>query len=78
MAIKSKNLNLFEISACVRYGVVIAADSKEQALKHVESWADAWHTNAELIGVIDVDLIDHRYGTLEEAHDVADEAIWEA
>lgn len=53
---------LVEITALVRYSVVIHADSKEQALKSVESWEHAWDSNADLVGVSDVEVLDIRDG----------------
>ena len=60
---------LYEITALVNYSVVIRANSKEDALKHIETWERAWDSSADLIGVTDVDLIDVRDGTAEDAHE---------
>ncbi|MEI6150758.1 MAG: hypothetical protein WCS01_16800 [bacterium] len=61
---------LVEITALVSYSVVVYADSKEQALEHVKTWEHAWDANADLIGVSDVDVLDVRAGTPEDAHEV--------
>lgn len=50
----------FEIVALVKYALVIAADSKEEALKHVETWEESWHSHADLVGVSDVEVVDER------------------
>lgn len=60
---------LYEITALVNYSVVIRADSKEEALKHVETWEHAWDRNSDLVGVSDVDLCDVRDGGADEAHE---------
>lgn len=59
---------LYEISALVSYHVVILATSKEEALKEVETWENAWHDTGEFNGVSDVDLFDVRDGTERDAH----------
>lgn len=47
---------LYEISALVRYHVVILATSKEEALAEVETWENAWHDSSDFVDVTDVDL----------------------
>jgi hypothetical protein len=59
---------LYEIVALVQYAVVIFADSKEQALKEVETWENAWHDTGELVGVSDVEVADVRDGVVQDAH----------
>ena len=49
---------VYEVAACVKYAINIRASSRAEALKHVESWRDAWHTSATLIGVDDVGIAD--------------------
>lgn len=56
----SGSLRLFEISALVSYHAVILAESKEAALKEVETWENAWHDTGDLVGVSDVDVFDVR------------------
>ena len=60
---------LYEVSALVRYAIVLYADSPEQALKHVETWDEAWHGNAALIGASDVEIVAVRDGEPDEAHE---------
>ncbi len=59
---------LYEISALVCYHVVIYAESKEAALKEVETWENAWHDTGEFKDVSDVDLFDVREGKESDAH----------
>lgn len=54
------SLRLYEITALVSYSVVIVAESKEAALKEVETWENAWHDTGEMIGVSNVDVLDVR------------------
>lgn len=56
----SGSLRLFEIRALVSYHAVILAESKEAALKEVETWENAWHDTGDLVGVSDVDVFDVR------------------
>lgn len=66
---------LFEITALVSYSVVIAADNEKQALDYVSTWdGSEWDTNAEVVGVSDVDLFDVRDGTVADAHFVMGKA----
>jgi len=67
-----KPRSLYEIAAYVRYQIVVAADSSEQALAHVESWGQAWGALADFIDVSDVEVVDERMGLLEEAHVIID------
>lgn len=62
-------MKLYEISALVNYHVVIAAKTKEEALKEVETWEHAWDSTADLIEVTDVDVFDIRepYAQTEKA-----------
>jgi hypothetical protein len=61
---------LVEIRTLVCYSVVIYADSKSQALEHVGGWEHTWDRSADLCYVCDVDVVDIRSGTPEEAHEV--------
>ena len=63
-------MKLYEISALVNYHVVIAAKTKEEALKEVETWEHSWDSTADLIEVTDVDVFDIR-----EPYAQADEAL---
>lgn len=67
-------VKLYEIGALVKYAVVVAAVSKEDALQHVETWEDCWPGSSDLIGVSDVEVTDVRdvkSSDLEdEAHEV--------
>ena len=53
-------VRLYEITAMVAYSTVVAATSKKDAMKEVESWENAWHANSDLVGVSDVELLDVR------------------
>ena len=53
-------LNLYEISALVCYHAVILAESKEAALKEIETWETEWHDAGQFVGVSDVDVFDVR------------------
>lgn len=64
----SEEPKLYEITAIVSYSVVIRADSREAALKHVETWEHAWDANAELLEANNVDILDVRDGDSEDAH----------
>ena len=59
---------LFEITALVSYSIVIRALTKEQAMEQIKTWEHAWDSNADLVGVSDVDLFDVREGDAEDAH----------
>lgn len=50
-------MRVYELLAELRYSVKIKAESKEAALKHVESWYEAWSNSADLIGVNDVSVV---------------------
>lgn len=70
-----KHRRLFEITAMVTYTVVIAAETEEEALQHVETWEHAWDRYADLIGVSDVEVTAVREpfsqdGLQDEAHEV--------
>lgn len=56
----SGSLRLFEISALVSYHAVILAESKEAALKEVETWENAWHDTGDFVDVSDVDVFEVR------------------
>lgn len=77
------SLRLFEISALVSYHAVILAESKEAALKEVETWENAWHDTGEFVDVSDVDVFDVRpmkaklANWRDEAHDASPKA-WKA
>ncbi len=62
---------LYEITAYVRFAVVVWADSEERALKAVETWEHAWDANADLIEVCDVGVVDVRDGSPDDAHEIA-------
>lgn len=64
-------VRLYEITALISRTVVVAAVSEEDAMKHVESWENAWESSSDLIGVSDVDL-DHVRDVA--ATDIDDEA----
>lgn len=57
---QNPRLKLYEISALVDYHSVILAVSAEDALKHVSTWEQAWHENADLAAVSDVQITDIR------------------
>jgi hypothetical protein len=66
---------LYELRVEVSYAVVIAADTKDQALEHVKSWEHAWDSSADLIGVSQPEIVSERepirQDSLEdEAHEV--------
>ena len=66
-------LRLYDIGACVQYHSVILAAHEKDALEHVATWEQAWHENADLISVNQVEITDIRLpGSSEwtdEAHD---------
>lgn len=70
---RKPNLKLYEISALVAYSSVILAVSEKDALEHVVTWEQAWHENADLIAVSDVEITDVRplkaSDWKDEAHD---------
>lgn len=70
---RKPKLKLYEISALVDYHSVILAASEKDALAHVATWDRAWHENADLIAVSDVQITDIRplkaYDWRDEAHD---------
>ena len=57
---RKPKLKLYEVSALVNYHSVILAASEKDALEHVATWEQAWHENAALIGVSDVQITDTR------------------
>lgn len=69
------NVKLYEITALVTYSTVILATSEKDAMEHVETWEQAWTepSNADMVGVSDVDLLDVRplkaSDWQDEAHD---------
>lgn len=70
---RKPKLKLYEISALVDYHSVILATSEKDALEHVATWEQAWHENADLIAVSDVQITDIRplkaSDWKDEAHD---------
>lgn len=66
---------LYEVSALVHCVSVILAESEADALQHVSTWEQAWTepSNADLIGVSDVEIITSRKPKSkdwrDEAHD---------
>lgn len=71
---KEPEVKLYEISALVCYHAVIAAISEEDAMKHIETLENAWHDNADLVAVSDVELFEERAIkssiVTDEAHDL--------
>ncbi len=51
---------LYEIQVDVSYVIVIAADSRKQALAHVDGWEHAWDGNADLLGASKPEVVDVR------------------
>jgi hypothetical protein len=72
--VKQPHRKLFEISALVSYSVVIAAETREQALEHVKTWEHAWDSSSDLIGVSDVEIVDVREPSSQDEDDLEDEA----
>lgn len=74
-------MRLYEITAMVKYSVVIAALSEEDAMKHVKSWEQSWPQTAEFTEVGDVEVLDEREMTVsgndwnDEAHDITSAAL---
>jgi len=56
---EEKKVRLYEFSAMVSYGVVVAAISEEDAKKHIEDWGRTW-CHQEFQSVSDVDLFEVR------------------
>jgi len=74
--VERTSVRLYEIVALVKYAVVVAATSKDEALKHIETWEKCWPTSSDFIGVSDVELMDVRKLTdaEDEAHEVTESA----
>lgn len=49
----SKEVKLYEIEALLRCVTVVAATSRQDALKEVHSWRNAWVETGELIEVLE-------------------------
>ena len=69
---------LYEIQAIVRCAAVVAAESEEQALAHVETWENSWFQIGEILEVADKSVVDVRDiachdNLMVEAHSVAAE-----
>lgn len=67
---------LYELRAYIKCHAVIAAENKEQALAHVETWENSWFQIGEFGEVSDVDVVDVRDiecsdNVMVEAHSVA-------
>jgi hypothetical protein len=60
---------LYEIVAHLKYAVVVAATSKEDALKQIELWEQCWHDNSDFIGVSDVEVTDVRKVDFDTVYD---------
>lgn len=73
-------VQLYEVTAFVKYAVVIAATSEENALAEVDTWERSWHENGDLIDVSDVGVNDTRplkvapLSWKDEAHELTSEA----
>lgn len=69
----SPKAKLFEFVATIQCSVVIAAPDEATARKEIETWERAWFETGEIVGVVDVDLVDVRPApkTRERQHDVA-------
>ena len=55
-----KKAQLYEIRGYVKYGIVIAAMSKADALNQVSDWEHAWDEHADLIDANDIEVVDVR------------------
>ena len=64
---------LFEIRGDVSYAIVIAAETEEEALKHVETWEHAWDANADLLGA-SAEIADTRIPASQELEDLEADA----
>jgi hypothetical protein len=50
-------MRVYELLAELRYSIRVKAESRKDALAHVESWGDAWPQSAEFIGVADISIV---------------------
>jgi len=48
---------LYEIAAMVQYNIVIAAETKEEAMAEVFGWEDAWAANGDFCGAFEVEIV---------------------
>ena len=53
--------NLYEFTALLNCGVVVAADNEAAARKAIETWGRAWVDTGDFLGVSDIELSCTRY-----------------
>ena len=51
---------LYEFTALLKCSCIVAAESEKLARAEIQDYDEAWHDTGELIGVVDVDLLDVR------------------
>ena len=64
-------MKLYEFGALIKCGVVIAADSEEDARREIETYERAWFETGNFLAVADVELVDVRE---PKSSDLDDEA----
>lgn len=73
-----QKVKLHEVDVLIRYSTIIAAVSKEDALKHVATWEQAWHEHADMIEVLEPEVLNVQTCELseieEQAHDCTEKA----
>lgn len=64
---------LFEFVATIQCSVVVAAPDEATAREEIETWERAWFETGEMVGVVDIDLLDVRQApkTSKAQQDVA-------
>ena len=62
---------LYEISAMVQYNIIIAAETKEEAMAEVFGWEDAWAAYGDFRGTFDVEIVDIREADQDCLDDLA-------
>lgn len=69
----NQKAKLFEFVETIQCSVVIAAPDESTARKEIETWERTWFETGEMLGVVDVDLVDVRPApkTKEAQQDVA-------
>ena len=64
-------MRLYEFGAMLKFHLVVAAESENDARETIKTFERTWSTQGDLIEVSDVDLVDVR---VPESDDLDDEA----
>ena len=51
---------LYEFTALLKCSCIVAAENEDLARAEIQDYESAWHDTGELVGVVDVDLLDIR------------------